>query len=205
MTDSADHPLTRALALTPEGETLTAELSGEFSNGPVGAPPEAGFPFGGLLAALCAGAMRQALGITGPLRTLSVQYLAAAKYGQALTMRPRLLRGGRSSVGMRSSTPLTAALVLSLLRPATPLIKTSTTAEQAGPHAPGRGASPRRAARAPPPSCSRGRTPGTRTPARAAWPPSDPVSQTHALAGARGNARQEQQRQQQQQQQGQQT
>ena len=51
MTDSADHPLTRALTLTPEGEALTAELSGEFSNGPVGAPPEAGFPFGGLLAA----------------------------------------------------------------------------------------------------------------------------------------------------------
>ena len=96
MTDSADHALTRALTLTPEGEALTAELSGEFSNGPVGAPPEAGFPFGGLLAALCAGAMRQGLEITGPLRTLSVQYLAAAKYGQALTFRPRLLRGGRT-------------------------------------------------------------------------------------------------------------
>ena len=70
MTDSADHALTRALTLTPGGEALTAELSGEFSNGPVGAPPEAGFPFGGLLAALCAGAMRQGLEITGPLRTL---------------------------------------------------------------------------------------------------------------------------------------
>jgi len=96
MTESAEHPLLRALTLTPQGEALTAELSGEFSNGPVGAPPEAGFPFGGLLAALCAGAMRQGLGITGPLRTLSVQYLAAAKFGQSLTFRPRLLRGGRN-------------------------------------------------------------------------------------------------------------
>lgn len=96
MSDSSDHPLHRAFALTPEGPALAAELSGEFSNGPVGAPPEAGFPFGGLLAALCAEAMRQGLGIEAPLRTLNVQYLAAAKYGQALTFRPRMLRGGRT-------------------------------------------------------------------------------------------------------------
>ena len=96
MTDSLDHALTRALTLTPGDGALTAELSGEFSNGPIGAPPEAGFPFGGLLAALCAGAMRQGLEITGPLRTLNVQYLAAARYGQALTFRPRMLRGGRN-------------------------------------------------------------------------------------------------------------
>lgn len=96
MTDSADHPLFRALSLTRDGEALSAELSGEFSNGPIGAPPEAGFPFGGLLAALCAGAMREGLGIAAPLRTLNVQYLAAAKYGLPLTFRPRMSRGGRS-------------------------------------------------------------------------------------------------------------
>ncbi|MEG0819866.1 MAG: hypothetical protein RSG56_10515 [Brevundimonas sp.] len=45
-----------ALTLTPDQGGLNAHLSGEFSNGPINAPPEAGFPFGGLLAALCAGA-----------------------------------------------------------------------------------------------------------------------------------------------------
>lgn len=89
-----------ALTLTP-GEQgpdhgLSAHLSGEFSNGPIVAPPEAGFPFGGLLAALCAGAMRQGLDLKAPLRSLTVQYLAAAKYGQPIHFRPRLLRGGRN-------------------------------------------------------------------------------------------------------------
>lgn len=85
-----------ALTLTPDEDGLAAHLSGEFSNGPIAAPPEAGFPFGGLLAALCAGAMRQGLGIKAPLRSLSVQYLAAARYGQPIQFRPRLLRGGRN-------------------------------------------------------------------------------------------------------------
>jgi acyl-CoA thioesterase len=84
-----------AFALTPDDEGLTAQLSGAFSNGPISAPPEAGFPFGGLLAALCAGAMRQGLNIEAPLRSLSVQYLASARYAQPLRFRPRLLRGGR--------------------------------------------------------------------------------------------------------------
>lgn len=91
------HSLDHALILTPDGEPLSAHLSGEFSNGPIGAPPEAGFPFGGLLAALCATAIRQGLGLEAPLRTLSVQYLAAARYGQDLGFSPRLLRGGRST------------------------------------------------------------------------------------------------------------
>lgn len=92
-------PIHDAFRLTPEdGATdggLAAHLSGDFSNGPIGAPPEAGFPFGGLLAALCAGAMRQGLGLEAPLRTLTVQYLAAARYDRPLQFRPRLLRGGR--------------------------------------------------------------------------------------------------------------
>lgn len=85
-----------ALALTPDAEGLAAHLSGEFSNGPIVAPPEAGFPFGGLMAALCAGAMRQGLDLKAPLRSLTVQYLAAARYGQPIHFRPRLLRGGRN-------------------------------------------------------------------------------------------------------------
>ena len=86
------------LTLTPTADGgLSADLHGDFSNGPIGAPPEAGFPFGGLLAALCAAAMRQGLGVTAPLRTLSVQYLTAARYGEPLVLRPRLLRAGRSA------------------------------------------------------------------------------------------------------------
>lgn len=90
--------LEQALTLTPGADgRLSADLHGDFSNGPVSAPPEAGFPFGGLLAALSAGAMRQGLGLTAPLRTLSVQYLAAARYGEPLDFTPRLLRGGRGA------------------------------------------------------------------------------------------------------------
>ncbi len=84
-----------ALTLRPAEGRLVADISGDFSNGPIIQPPEKGFPFGGLLAALCAGSMRQGLGLSAPLRTLSVQYLAAARYGE-LGFRPRLLRGGRS-------------------------------------------------------------------------------------------------------------
>jgi acyl-CoA thioesterase len=84
-----------ARALTFD-QGLSAHLSGDFSNGPIGAPPEAGFPFGGLLAALCAKAMREGLAIEAPLRTLSVQYLAAAKFEAPMSFRPRLLRGGRT-------------------------------------------------------------------------------------------------------------
>jgi len=90
--------LEQALMLKPgDSGVLSADLHGDFSNGPVSLPPEAGFPFGGLLAALSASAMRQGLGVSGPLRTLSVQYLAAARYGEPLDFAPRLLRGGRSA------------------------------------------------------------------------------------------------------------
>ena len=87
--------LSDTLRLTPQGEALTAHLSGDYSNGRMDQPPEAGYPFGGLLAAMCAQAMRQGLGLTAPLRTLSVQYLSAARFDDTLAFRPRLLRGGR--------------------------------------------------------------------------------------------------------------
>ena len=77
---------------------LSAPVPGHFSNGPSGMAPEKGFPFGGLLAALCAQSMRRGLALTAPLRTLSVQYLSAAKFGDQVAFRPRLLRGGRNVV-----------------------------------------------------------------------------------------------------------
>lgn len=75
---------------------LSAPVPGHFSNGPSSMTPEKGFPFGGLLAALCAQSMRQGLALTAPLRTLSVQYLSAARFGEQVAFRPRLLRGGRN-------------------------------------------------------------------------------------------------------------
>lgn len=75
---------------------LSGAVPGHFSNGPNSLPPEKGFPFGGLLAALCAQGMRRGLALTAPLRSLSVQYLSAAKFGEPVAFRPRLLRGGRN-------------------------------------------------------------------------------------------------------------
>lgn len=99
MTSSPHEPapssLEDAFRLTAEGSALFTAVSSDFSNAPAMLPPEKGFPFGGLMAALCAKAMRQGLQIEVPLRSLSVQYLSAAKYGQPITFRPRLLRGGR--------------------------------------------------------------------------------------------------------------
>ena len=90
-----EQSLDQALTLTPDGEALTAFLTGGFSNAPQGGPPEAGFPFGGLMAALAARAMREGLGLKPPLRSLSVQYLAAARFDREVHLRPRTLRGGR--------------------------------------------------------------------------------------------------------------
>lgn len=83
---------------TLDDGALSAAVPGHFSNGPNSLPPEKGFPFGGLLAALCAQGIRQGLALTAPLRTLSVQYLSAATFGQPVAFRPRLLRGGRNVV-----------------------------------------------------------------------------------------------------------
>lgn len=86
-----------ALTLTADAEgVLHAVLTGDFSNGQISAPPEKGFPFGGLLAALAARAMRRRLELTAPLRSLSIQYLAAPSYGAPVAFIPRLLRGGRT-------------------------------------------------------------------------------------------------------------
>ncbi len=93
-----EQTLIEALTLTPgDPGVLSAALHGDFSNGRLNAPPESGFPFGGLIAALCAASMQQGLAIAAPLRSLSVQYMTPARFGQPIRFTPRLLRGGRSA------------------------------------------------------------------------------------------------------------
>lgn len=92
-----DDRLEQALRLVADGDGgFTTRIDPVFSNGPQALPPEKGRPFGGLLAALAANAMSEGLGLSAPLRTLSVQYLAAPRFGEDVWLRPRLLRGGRS-------------------------------------------------------------------------------------------------------------
>jgi acyl-CoA thioesterase len=88
--------LAEALTLTDDGAGgLTARLEGGFSNAPQSAPQDRGAPFGGLMAALAAGAMRQGPGIETPLQTLTIQYLAAARF-ETVTFTPTMNRGGRN-------------------------------------------------------------------------------------------------------------
>lgn len=97
MIDLSDvQPLNQALVFKAENGVLSADLDGDYSNGPQNQPPEKGFPFGGLMAALAGAAMREGLEIQAPLRTLTVQFLAAAQFGRPVQFRPRLLRGGRT-------------------------------------------------------------------------------------------------------------
>lgn len=89
--------LSSALELTPAGDgVLSAKVGGDFSNGRIVDPPEKGFPFGGLLAALIARGMRDGLGLEAPLRSLSIQYLSAPAYDTPILLKPRLLRSGRT-------------------------------------------------------------------------------------------------------------
>ncbi|WP_292030857.1 thioesterase family protein [Brevundimonas sp. UBA2416] len=107
--------LAEALALKNDGAGgLTARLTGGFSNAPQSAPQERGAPFGGLMAALAAGAMRQGLGIETPLQSLTVQYLAAARFEDAV-FTPTMNRGGRnvayaSVIGGQGDRPAIQAL-----------------------------------------------------------------------------------------------
>lgn len=88
--------LAEALTLTDTGGGgWAARLDGGFSNGPQSMPQERGAPFGGLMAALAAGAMRQGLGIETPLQTLTIQYLAAARF-EDVVFTPTMNRGGRN-------------------------------------------------------------------------------------------------------------
>ncbi len=85
-----------ALALRPgEDVARIATLTPDFSNAPLATDPLRGGPFGGLMAALAVRAMREGLDIQPPLMTLTVQYLAAARF-EDITFTPSLDRGGRS-------------------------------------------------------------------------------------------------------------
>ncbi len=88
--------LDEALTLTADGDGLTARLDAGFSNAPQAMDPTKGAPFGGLMAALAARAARRGLGIATPLQTLSIQYLAAARFDAPVRFAPTLTRGGRN-------------------------------------------------------------------------------------------------------------
>ncbi len=89
--------LTEALTLTEDATRgLSARIDPAFSNAPQAMDPTRGAPFGGLMAALAAGAARQGLGLASPLQTLSIQYLAAARFGEPVRFTPSLTRGGRN-------------------------------------------------------------------------------------------------------------
>lgn len=89
--------LAEALTLTEDGTGgLSARIDPGFSNAPQAMDPTRGAPFGGLMAALAAGAARQGLALASPLQTLSIQYLAAARFGQPVRFTPSLTRGGRN-------------------------------------------------------------------------------------------------------------
>lgn len=108
--------LAEALTLAPDGAGgLTARLSGDFSNAPLSMDPARGAPFGGLMAALAGLAARQGLGIETPIRTLTIQYLAGARF-EDVTFVPTLSRGGRnvayaSVAGSQPDRPAVQALV----------------------------------------------------------------------------------------------
>jgi len=91
-----DQSLADALTLQPLAEGgLQAEATLAFSNAPLEMDPQKGGLFGGLLAALSVGAARRALDVRLPLRTLTIQYLAAPRF-EPMTFEARELRGGRN-------------------------------------------------------------------------------------------------------------
>ena len=104
--------LEQAMALSMgEGPDRLAELTSDMSNAPLAMPADKGAPFGGLMAALAVRAMREGLDIQPPLMTLTVQYLAAARFAP-ITFSPTLDRGGRSVAyaSVRAGQPERAAL-----------------------------------------------------------------------------------------------
>lgn len=88
--------LDQALTLVPSDGGLAARLDPGYSNAPQSLPPERGAPFGGLMAALSVRAARQGLALASPLRAVSVQFLAGARF-EAVDFTADLLRGGRST------------------------------------------------------------------------------------------------------------
>ncbi|MDO1557815.1 thioesterase family protein [Brevundimonas sp. 2R-24] len=88
--------LPRALTLTLEDGGVSADLPPGLSNAPRAGAAEAGAPFGGLMAALSLLSARELLAIRSPLRTITVQFMAGARFAPC-RFTAELLRGGGST------------------------------------------------------------------------------------------------------------
>ena len=105
-----------ALQLTRSTEGSAADLRPGFSNAPMSLPAERGGPLGGLLAGLAVEAARQQLPLEAPLQSLSVQFMAPARFAP-ITFKARRVRGGRSIAyvaveGFQGPRPVIAAQAL---------------------------------------------------------------------------------------------
>lgn len=88
--------IVNALGIWPEGENkVRAEFNPEFSNAPLAFDPSQGAPFGGLITALAVRSARKILRIEAPLRSITVQFLTAARFSSMFWQAKRL-RGGRA-------------------------------------------------------------------------------------------------------------
>ncbi len=89
--------LDAVLGFNPDSDGgLVAAIPESLSNAPQSMDAGRGAPFGGLMAALTVKAARELLGVTAPLRTLTVQFLAGAKFDR-VRFTAESLRGGRST------------------------------------------------------------------------------------------------------------
>jgi len=97
-TGVSEFDLDGVLAFNPDADGgLEATVPQGLSNAPMNMDAGRGAPFGGLMASLAVKAARQGLGVESPLRTLTVQYLAGARFGEPVRFTAESLRGGRST------------------------------------------------------------------------------------------------------------
>lgn len=107
--------LDEALAFTPAaGDGLSLPIPLSLSNGVLRREPRKGGPFGGFMLTAAVRAAREILGATAPLRTVTVQFLSAARF-EPVRFEAEALRGGRSALfaGVRAAQgdkPVLAAL-----------------------------------------------------------------------------------------------
>lgn len=90
-----DLGLRAALQLSQSSEGSIAELRPGFSNAPMSLSAERGGPLGGLLAGLVVEAARQQLSLAAPLQSLSMQFMAPARFAP-IAFKAQRVRGGRS-------------------------------------------------------------------------------------------------------------
>lgn len=89
-------PMSDALRLTATAGGMVGALYPEYSNALISVAPERGGPLGGLMAGLAVEAARRQLALESPLQSLTVQFLAAARFAP-VTFEARRLRGGRGT------------------------------------------------------------------------------------------------------------